>query len=308
LLPPIPKKWLGRRGGWILFGAFAVIWLYFVLFCLLVLHYRSELPLILLLGGFAIAALFIYAMCYRLRTGDGITPQFLILVFLLGGFAAWIVPTALGPIWGTITGGPQLAAPLDYHLPWGTVEELSKILVVLVIARWVPVKNARVGLFIGAAVGFGFSAFENLEYGLTTFLDGGSNLADPFHFAYGPAVSDLAREVVIRELLGPFGHPLWTALLAAALFAGFRDGRFRLTARVIVTFVAVAVIHTLWDFLPAVFNLTLPLGTAVFLAYTVYVVFGVSGTLVWRVMAKRANLSALLVTPEPVPSQSSVLS
>ena len=296
-MPVTQRKWLGRRGGWILFGAFAVLWLYFVLVCVLVLHYRGELPLVLLLGGFAIAALFIYAMCYRLKPGDGIAPPFLILVFLLGGFAAWILPTALGPIWGTITGGPKAVAPLDYHLPWGIVEELSKILVVVFIARWLPVKNARTGLFIGAAVGFGFSAFENLEYGLTSFLDGGYNVADPFHFAYGFAVSDLAREVVLREILGPFGHPLWTALIAAAVLGAYRDGRFRLTVRVVVTFVIVAVVHTLWDFLPAVFNLTVPYVGAIALSYLLYIVFGVSGALVWRTVARRANVAASLTTP-----------
>jgi RsiW-degrading membrane proteinase PrsW (M82 family) len=144
-------------------------------------------------------------------------------------------------------------------------------------------------------VGFGFSAFENLEYALTTFLNGGYNEFIPSQFAYGHAVGELAQSVVLRAVLTPFGHPLWTSLLAAALFASYRDKRFHITRTVVIAFLAVAIVHTAWDFLPAVFQLVLPFSsvTAALLTYVVYIVFGVAGALVWRNRARRANAAAL---------------
>jgi hypothetical protein len=81
------------------------------------------------------------------------------------------------------------------------------------------------------------------------------------------------------------------------VFGAYRDGRLRLTVRVVVTFVIVAVVHTLWDFLPAVFNLALPYLGAIALTYLLYIVFGVSGALVWRSVSRRANIAASLTSP-----------
>ena len=50
-----------------------------------------------------------------------------------------------------------------------------------------------------------------------------------------------------RAVLAPFGHITWTALLGGALFASSRGGRFRLTGRLVGTFVGIVTLHAIWD-------------------------------------------------------------
>ncbi|MHA7960776.1 PrsW family glutamic-type intramembrane protease [Streptomyces sp. L500] len=63
----------------------------------------------------------------------------------------------------------------------------------------------------------------------------------------GPG-ADVRPAPVSGRVLAPFGHGLWTAVLGAALLSDRGgDGRFRLTGRVLGTYVGVAVLHALWD-------------------------------------------------------------
>ena len=108
----------------------------------------------------------------------------------------------------------------------------------IALAWRLPVKNARTGLFVGGAVGFGFSAFENMDY-----LQLANDLGQP----HGTSLLQVIVTVVIREFTGPFLHPLFTALLASALFAASRNGRFRVTIGVVGAYLGVAAAHGLYD-------------------------------------------------------------
>ena len=298
--PGPPRKWLGRGGGWILFAAFAALWVLSAYVFLMLIHF-GDIPT-LTIGAFPVAALLIYTMCYRLRPQDGITPQFLLLVFLVGGFTAWIASRTLEPILGAIMGAPN-ALPIQYQLIAPLLEELCKILVVVVIARWVAVRNARTGLFIGGAVGLGFAAFENIEKGQSA-LDFYGHVVSQTAFGYGAGIDGLAYNVVLRNVLTPVGHPVWTAVAAAALFAGSRNGRLRISALFVVAFISMAIVHTLWDFVPSVFNGIFP-DPAINLpiAYGVYVILGVAGALTWNTIRRRSNrglaAAAALIPPTP---------
>lgn len=300
-----------------MFAIFAVLWAYLLLVQLLVWHYRSEVPLILGLGSFAIAALFLYQMCYRLTPSDGIRPRFLLLVFVFGGLAAYVLSRLIEPIYYLALGGGPENAPLGYTWLATPTEELCKIAVVIVIARWVAVRNARIGLFIGGAVGFGFAAYENVEKAFSTYINayGGVPTTELKFVQLGPIlvhlVPTLAFNTGLREVLTPFGHPIWTGLLAAAIFAAYRNNRFRITPAVVIVFVAVSVAHALWDFLPQVFNLVFvhAPSLALLVAYLVYVVLGTAGAIVWNVVRRRANRTAAIaatadedVVAEPTPA------
>jgi RsiW-degrading membrane proteinase PrsW (M82 family) len=296
-----PRKWLGRFGGWIVLAAFAALWAYLLLIQLLVWHYRTEGPLLFGLGGFAIAALFLYQMCYRLTLADGIRPRFLLLVFVIGGLAAYALSRLIEPVFYVVLGGtPGGKTPLAFSWLATPTEELCKIAVVIVIARWVAIKSTRNGLFIGAAVGFGFAAFENVEKAFSTYVNagGGFPLADlrfmPVNALFAHLASALAFNTALRSVLTPFAHPIWTALLAAAIFAAYRSNRLRITPVVVIVFVSVAVAHALWDFLPQIFNLVFVAtpNAAVLLSYVVYLVFGAAGAMVWNVVRRRANSAA----------------
>jgi hypothetical protein len=60
-----------------------------------------------------------------------------------------------------------------------------------------------------------------------------------------PAIH-LATEI-LRGLLAPFGHGLWTAILGGLLFATTRAGRFRLTGSLVLGYLGVSLLHALWD-------------------------------------------------------------
>jgi hypothetical protein len=53
---------------------------------------------------------------------------------------------------------------------------------------------------------------------------------------------------VLRGILTPVGHGLWTAILGGTLFGvAARRGRLRLSRAVLGSYVLVALLHALWD-------------------------------------------------------------
>ncbi len=86
------------------------------------------------------------------------------------------------------------------------IEEPAKILiVVLVLGKYVRFKWILNGLLLGAAVGAGFGAFESAGYAFNAYLHRGD-------------VDDTVDSIVLRGLLAPFMHVVWTANAAAALW------------------------------------------------------------------------------------------
>jgi RsiW-degrading membrane proteinase PrsW (M82 family) len=85
------------------------------------------------------------------------------------------------------------------------IEEPAKILIlVLVLGKFVRYKWILNGLLLGAAVGAGFGAFESAGYAFE------SGLAYDFN--------TMVDNIIVRGLLAPFMHVVWTANAAAALW------------------------------------------------------------------------------------------
>src|SRR5581483_2863778 len=64
----------------------------------------------------------------------------------------------------------------------------------------------------------------------------------------GLSLPNLLETEVLRSILTPVGHGLWTAILGGVLFAAAaRRGRLRLTGAVLAWYVLVALLHALWD-------------------------------------------------------------
>ena len=59
----------------------------------------------------------------------------------------------------------------------------------------------RDGVVLGAAVGFGFGALEITGYAFASMLTSG-----------GLSIPDLVQTEVIRGLMAPLGHGLWTGI------------------------------------------------------------------------------------------------
>jgi hypothetical protein len=96
-------------------------------------------------------------------------------------------------------------------------------------------RHTRDGIVLGAAVGLGFAAFETAGYSFNAMFT-----------ERGLSVTALVETELLRSVLAPVGHGLWTAILGGVLFWGLRQGRW-LTGRLVLTYLWVAFLHALWD-------------------------------------------------------------
>jgi hypothetical protein len=53
---------------------------------------------------------------------------------------------------------------------------------------------------------------------------------------------------LLRSVVAPFGHGLWTAILGGVLFREARGGRLRVDSTVLLTYLWVSLLHALWDY------------------------------------------------------------
>ena len=154
----------------------------------------------------------------------------------------------------------------------------------MIIARRLRHTEAIDGLLLGAAVGMGFAALESTGYAFTAFITSQGHITASIF------------STVLRGLLAPFGHGVWTAILGAVLFRQSTPRRFRITGLVILTYLFVSVLHGLWDGLPLVFFLTVvvPPGFNIPVAT---IILSVIGIVVLIIMYRRALRQRLTQSP-----------
>jgi protease PrsW len=186
------------------------------------------IPAIILVGSFLIPVTFV---AYAFGRADRvITAQRIFTAFVCGGL--------LGVLGASILEAAFLRQPVG--LAWvgvGLVEEAVKLAALWLIARRLPRYTMRDGIVLGAAVGFGFAAFESAGYAFNALFTPG-----------GLALMNLVETEGLRGILTPLGHGLWTAILGAALFrAAGSHGRLRLRGAVLGWYAVVALLHGFWD-------------------------------------------------------------
>jgi protease PrsW len=185
-------------------------------------------PTVIIIGSFMVPATVAAFALSREREGYLTTEE--VLLGFLGAGTLGVVATALLEV-------ALLPAAHGTFIAVGFIEELGKGAVLLAVAHQVHHREPRDGMVLGAIVGAGFAAFESSGYALQAMLD---------HIHQRPLINILETEA-FRAVLAPFGHITWTALLGGALFASSRAGRFRVTKRLVATFLGVAVLHAIWD-------------------------------------------------------------
>jgi protease PrsW len=186
-------------------------------------------PTIILLGSFLVPVTFV---AYAFRLADQIiTPQRLLNAFVYGG--------VLGVLGASLLEAEFLRSPATgTYLYVGLIEETVKLAALWLLARRLPSYRIRDGIVLGAAVGFGFAAFESAGYAFAALFtqDGGLSLLN------------LVETEVLRGILAPVGHGLWTAILGGVLFGtAARVGRLRPTWTLAGFLLLVALLHGLWD-------------------------------------------------------------
>lgn len=135
------------------------------------------------------------------------------------------------------------------------IEEPAKLAAVALLASRRKYPWTLNGLCLGAAVGAGFAAFESAGYALNGFLAPLFSTHDIAH-----ANAELQRSLLLRGLLSPFGHVVWTAITAGALWRVVHDGPLRTESladwRFASPFIAAVLLHFTWN---SEFLLDLPL-------------------------------------------------
>jgi protease PrsW len=185
-------------------------------------------PTIILLGSFLVPVTFVtYAFQ---RAGEIVTAQRILTAFVYGG--------VLGVLGASLLEAEFLKSPsAGTYLYVGLIEEAVKLAALWLVARRLPRYSMRDGIVLGAAVGFGFAALESAGYAFNALFT--SN---------GLSLINLVETEILRGILTPVGHGLWTAILGGALFAAAaRRGRLRLTGSVLGFYLLVAALHALWD-------------------------------------------------------------
>jgi RsiW-degrading membrane proteinase PrsW (M82 family) len=106
--------------------------------------------------------------------------------------------------------------------------------------------HSRDGMVLGATVGFGFAALESSGYALAAlFVVQG-------HRLYLSLDSVVVTEL-IRGVLSPFGHGMWSAIVGGTIFAAARrHGRLRFAWSIVGAYLAVALLHAIFDSLSGI--------------------------------------------------------
>jgi len=229
---------------------------------LLITRNPNLFPTVVLIGNFLVPVVFVMFL-YEHRHLSNLTPRTMLRSFTIGGALGLLGASLLEPL--LLPPSPRFGQlSTAGALLVGLIEEGSKIAAVLILARRTRQRTEMDGLLLGAAVGMGFAALESTGYAFTTLLASGGHV--------GAAV----RETVLRGLLAPFEHGVWTGILAAVTFREARGGHFRVTASVSLAFVFVVILHALWDLLAGAFVVVVSPGIPVPLGIVVLGALGLS--------------------------------
>jgi len=186
-------------------------------------------PTIILLGSFLVPVTFVV---YAFGRADQIlTAQRILTAFIYGG--------VLGVLGASVLEAEFLRQPsIPSYLGVGLIEEAVKLAALWLLARRLPRYTMRDGIVLGATVGFGFAALESAGYAFNSLFT-----------TSGLSLPNLVETELLRGILTPVGHGLWTAILGGALFAAAarRGGRLRPTGALLGWYLLVAVLHGLWD-------------------------------------------------------------
>jgi RsiW-degrading membrane proteinase PrsW (M82 family) len=158
-----------------------------------------------------------------------LTPARLMVAFFVAGVLGllasavlelWLVPSRMMP-----------------NLWVGLIEEAVKALGLLLVGRGLASYRVRDGIILGATVGLGFGAFEAAGYSLSYSVQSGAFSA-----------RDLVSEELLRAVIAPFGHGVWTALVGAAAFAtAARHGGPAWSWSIPFAYLLAVLLHAAWD-------------------------------------------------------------
>ena len=200
------------------------------------------LPSMMFVGAFAvpISALMFFIES-NVRRNISLYQIFRLLLF--GGVA--------GVVWASLTWKFVGDANNNYvtAILAGLIEEPVKLAALWKCRSLLKHRYVHNGLLVGAALGAGFAAFESMGYAFVSLLKHGE--------------MKMESVILIRGVLAPLGHIIWTAIVCASLWRVKGDSQFRFGMFFDKRFLRLAalpvVLHILWDLpsIPVVDNVPL---------------------------------------------------
>jgi protease PrsW len=239
--PGWPKPWMFVR----LLGVSSVLFVSFVVL-IRVFNGGNLLPGLIVIGSFAVP-LSVLVFFFEVNSPRNVSLYLMIHCLLIGGLISLALTLLAEQTLGPAVGVGLYVDPILI----GVAEEVAKLLAVfLITARLPAVRYPWIlnGMLFGAAVGAGFACFESAGYAFYSLF----TLNDPNLVTLVPNLSASIDTIVLRGALAPFGHVVWTALAAGALWrvklAGGLHFRMLISDRVLRMLLIVVLLHALWDF------------------------------------------------------------
>ena len=272
--PPLQPRPQERGRRWLRTLAVGVIHFIIAAAVLIWTGNPNLFPTVIIIGNFLVPVVFV-AFLYDHQHISSLSIDTVAASFGIGGvlgvlgasvIESLVVHAITNPTQGLSLGGAFLV---------GLIEEGCKGAVVIFLARKIPHTSQMDGLLLGGAVGMGFAALESTGYAFTALL-----------ISHGHISASLTS-TVLRGLLAPFGHGVWTGILGAMLFRESGPRHFRITVPVILAYLFVSALHALWDGLPFTLVLTIGPGSSVAVPVTSLIV-GFIGLSVLSMLYRRA--------------------
>lgn len=221
---------------WFYSRIFVILFAVFIIFeiCLLQFNNSNVMPGVMLIGSlmmpFAILTMFFELNVYR-----DISFFRVMGIFLLGGAISLLFTLFLYEIIPAGSGYGLINASLV-----SIIEEIGKVVIVIVILRRSKNTSVLHGLLVGGAVGCGFAVFESAGYAFNIFLD--AHDYNNFYFGYVDSLGEMNFTIFLRSVLSFGGHTAWAAVEGAS-FAREK----KINKNFIIFFGLCFAMHTLWD-------------------------------------------------------------
>jgi RsiW-degrading membrane proteinase PrsW (M82 family) len=191
------------------------------------------LPTIVLLGSFLIP---VSALVWYLDhdPSPALSPRRVLTAFLVAGVVGVLAAAILESF--LVAGSGILG-----NIKVGLIEELVKGVLILLVAIGITSFRTRDGMVLGAAVGFGFAALETSGYAFVSlFVVHGQQLT--------LSISSVLGTELVRGILAPFGHGMWSAILGGAIFSSaVGKTALRPAWRWLGAYLLVAALHAAFD-------------------------------------------------------------
>jgi protease PrsW len=228
--PPIQEVECGWPKPWFFMRVLMLVGIVYLgfTFAFEQFHNANLIPGLIMMGSLAVPLSTVF-LFFELNTPRNVSLRQALTLVCSGGIVSLIVALA----------GFNLA-----NLGWmgdmqaGIVEEIGKLLAVVILVRGARYRYILNGMLFGAAVGAGFAAFESAGYAFRFLLQTNSAV-------------EMSSVIHLRAFLSPFGHVAWTAVAAGALWrvkgaANFNPGML-LRPQFLKTFSIPVGLHMLWD-------------------------------------------------------------